>query len=185
MNIKSYNTILKYVQNYYFRLCLIGNLITSDYKMKVLKRIGIYSLSFCDKVILSNDNPRHFIDPNSCLKKNKNDCYGEINRTCFIPKSISKPKSNRIDIVTFWNENIVNGKKCLYYYNYLPIYADNNHFSLFYLKIIVEKIVTIISKYVEKDKRYEYDITCPYYHIQHIKFHYNNLNQQNCLSLRI
>lgn len=169
----------KYIKDYFklfiskrhFKLCLIGNYITSDIIYLQIEKMAENILAMCDKVLISNDNPRHSIDPNSCLSENKEDCYGNLNKTCIIPKKFKKPINNKIDVVTFWDENIINGNKCLYYYYYLPIYGDNNHLSLFYLNIIVEKVVSIISKYVKYDNNYKYLNKCHYfYHMPYTKY---------------
>lgn len=169
-----------FIPKYHFKLCLIGNYITSENIYSQIEKLAEKVLQMCDKVLISNDNPNHFVDPNSCLSKNKDDCYGELNKTCILPKKFSIPKNDKIEVVQFWDDNIINGKKCLYYYNYLPLYTDINHLSSFYLNYIVKKVDKIISNYVEYDYNYKHDNICPYYLMPKTKFHHKNLNKQSC-----
>lgn len=80
---------------------------------------------------MSNDNPINYKDPNSCINGNKSECYGE----CYLPQQFVISSNKRIDVVTFWNENdIMKDGKCYYYLDDIPIFADNNHLSILYLK---------------------------------------------------
>lgn len=179
----SYNNIKKYFINLQrdslFPLCIIGNYIRSDRVYNSVYNIAFVIKSMCKKIILSNDNPRHIVDPNACLKRNKNRCFGVLNKTCFIPKFFNKPNIVNVDIVTFWDNNIIKLNKCLYYYNNMPIYSNTNHLSLFYIKTVLRKMVKIISKYVNKLTTIN-DRKCKYYLLSNTKFVYKNLNNQNC-----
>lgn len=75
---------------YHFSLCILGNIVSTITIYNDIFEMSIKLLSMCNKVLISNDNPYHLVDPNSCLKENKDDCYGEINKTCIIPKRFKK-----------------------------------------------------------------------------------------------
>lgn len=178
MSIKNYmsNIILKYR----FNLCMLGNYVNSVRIYSDIYEMSLRILPMCSEVLISNDNPYHLVDPNSCIKENNNECYGEINKTCIMPKSFSKPNNKYIKVVTFWDKNIIKHNKCLYNYNYYPIYADSNHFSIFQLKLLARRIIIIISPYVESDKDFNYNNNCPYYHMPNSYYIFNNLKNQKC-----
>lgn len=134
----------------------------------------------CKFVLVSNGNPNHSIDPNSCIKRNKNNCFGELNKTCNVPKKIEISNISNVRVVTFWESDIIKKHKRLYYYNYLPIYSNSHHFSNFYLKLIIHNIIHILSKYVNAKNNLIDGKKCKYYQLFDTYFVYKSLNKEKC-----
>lgn len=115
------------------------------------------------------------------MRTDKNKCYGVLNETCILPDKYINPNDSRIEVVTFWNENIIEDRKCIFYLDSNPIYADYNHLSVIYMNIIHKRVVNIISKYIAYDDNYKYNSSCPYYQLPHTSFLYRNLRGETCL----
>lgn len=190
VNSLSYNNyisklIIGYIEEYSNNiLCiLIGNFIKQR-KSVYNSIIAIAnSVSTIHKnIILSNDNPYHNTDPNSCFISDKKKCFGIINKTCYIPRKFDKNELNiNIKTVTLWNDNIIEEKKCFYYNKQYPIYADDNHFSLVYLKALRENILKEMISNITRLYKFKYDSKCKYYHLPSMKYNFPNLDNEKCV----